>query len=83
MVVSLLLVELPVGAVPEERVVSAHTPPIPPQGDCVYIVKTGEVLISKHADDAANRKDRASVLVSRIKVGEYFGERALLTNEPR
>lgn len=48
-------------------------------GTCMYIIKSGEVQISKK--ETAGR--RASVIVNRIRVGGYFGERALLTNEPR
>jgi len=42
------------------------------EGDAMYIVYTGEVQIVKDGVD-----------VMRCRVGDYFGERALLTSEPR
>lgn len=45
-------------------------------GDAMFIVHSGEVSIKK--TDGAESKE-----VSRCKSGDYFGERALITNEVR
>ena len=47
------------------------------EGDALYIVYSGEVRIDKKEADGKVRE------VNRISVGEYFGERALMTNEAR
>jgi CRP-like cAMP-binding protein len=48
------------------------------EGDAMYIIYSGEVKFLKAEGDEAE-----SVEVGRHGVGEYFGERALLTSEPR
>lgn len=47
------------------------------QGDAFYIVKKGEVVVTKTDD---KEKDREVALLTR---GEFFGELALLKDEPR
>lgn len=48
------------------------------RGDAMYIVRQGECkVMKKDADDKTVRQ------VSTVEVGQYFGERALLTSEPR
>lgn len=46
-------------------------------GDCMFIVESGEVVVMKSTGDAAPKE------VARCHVGDYFGERALIKNEPR
>lgn len=48
------------------------------RGDAMYIVRAGEVRITKL--DSGDTKARE---VCVLKAGQYFGERALLTSEPR
>lgn len=43
-------------------------------GDGMYIIGNGKVLVSKEGDDSFTKT---------LKVGDYFGERALIKNEPR
>lgn len=47
------------------------------EGDAMYLVYNGEVKISKSENGGAENE------VARCKLGDYFGERALMTNEPR
>ena len=44
----------------------------------MYIVAYGEVIITQTAEGEDKPRE-----VDRVKIGHYFGERALLTNEPR
>lgn len=48
------------------------------RGDAMYIVRTGECVVTKH--DATDSKSRQVCI---LEPGQYFGERALLTSEPR
>lgn len=46
------------------------------QGDCFYMVMEGECSVSKPLSGFPNE-------IATIKKGGYFGERALILNEPR
>jgi len=48
------------------------------KGDTFYIIVEGEVLATQMPHGAEREKE-----VGRMKVGDYFGERALLTHQPR
>jgi len=47
------------------------------EGDALYLVYSGEVRITKREGNSDAKE------VDRVNTGGYFGERALLTNEPR
>ncbi len=46
-------------------------------GDRLYIIKSGEVVVSVRDDVDGERQ------IDRLYIGQYFGERALLKEEPR
>lgn len=46
----------------------------------MYIIADGEVSITQKKAGEENARD---VEIGRSKIGQYFGERALLKNEPR
>lgn len=48
------------------------------EGNAMYIVAAGKVKVTKQDEEK-----QETVVVDEIKSGDYFGERALLTNEPR
>lgn len=47
------------------------------EGDGLFIVHQGELIVTKSEGGAAAKE------VARCRAGEYFGERALIKNEPR
>ncbi|HEY2930953.1 MAG TPA: cyclic nucleotide-binding domain-containing protein [Acidobacteriota bacterium] len=47
-------------------------------GDCAYFIRSGEVEVVRQRDGESDE-----AVVARLGKGEYFGETALLTNEPR
>lgn len=47
------------------------------EGDALYIVVKGEVVFTKEENGAARKE------IGRCSPGQYFGERALINNEPR
>lgn len=55
-----------------ERVVHQGEP-----GDALYVIKNGNCVVSLTADDGVEKE------VARLHRGEFFGEMALLTGEPR
>lgn len=48
------------------------------EGNTFYLIMTGEAIATKTLEPG-----KAPVEVLKYKAGEYFGERALLKNEPR
>jgi len=48
------------------------------EGNTFYLIESGEVVATKKLHDG-----EATTEVMRYKVGDYFGERALIKNEPR
>lgn len=55
-------------------------------GDCMYLIQRGELdvftsLVSDERDPARAAQERLHL--SSLKAGDFFGEHALLTNEPR
>merc|ERR1712187_317662 len=46
-------------------------------GDTFYVIKTGEATVTVTVDGAPPKK------VATLKAGDYFGENALLRDEPR
>ncbi|CAL8236005.1 unnamed protein product [Boreogadus saida] len=51
--------------------------------DCFYIVEAGEVKIMIKSRTTAGQLDHAEVELARCVRGQYFGELALVTNQPR
>ncbi len=47
-------------------------------GDCFYIIKSGSVRVETHAEDVDH-----PIILARLEDGDYFGEMALITGEPR
>jgi CRP-like cAMP-binding protein len=45
-------------------------------GDCIYVIQTGEVEISK-------KTGRARLVIGVLKAGDIFGEMAYMDKEPR
>jgi len=55
-------------------------------GDCMYLIKSGEVevytmLLDEKPGDATAEQDRLHLAT--LKAGDFFGEQALITHEPR
>lgn len=50
-------------------------------GDKFYIIEKGEAIATQPIEGADGKVEE--VEVGRMKVGQYFGERALITNQPR
>lgn len=48
-------------------------------GDSFYILVEGEAIVTKATEESNNR----SVPVKKLKVGDYFGEVALINDSPR
>jgi len=48
------------------------------KGESMYIIESGEAVATQ-----VSKKDKKEVELNRMKPGEYFGERALLTNQKR
>ena len=46
------------------------------RGDCVYFIRSGEV-------EVVRKTDEGETPVAKLSSGEYFGEMALLSNDPR
>jgi small-conductance mechanosensitive channel/CRP-like cAMP-binding protein len=61
-----------------ERVVHQGEP-----GDAMYVVLEGTAVVTLAAPDGNGRADGAEREVARLARGEFFGEMALLTGEPR
>ena len=53
-------------------------------GDAMYIVQSGQVVVKREdlKTDEAGKKEE-DILLTILKKGQYFGERALLVDEPR
>ena len=47
-------------------------------GDCLYIIKSGSVLVETQIEETEH-----PVVLARLEDGDYFGEMALITGEPR
>ena len=47
-------------------------------GDCLYIIKSGSVRVETQIEEV-----KQPVVLARLEVGDYFGEMALITGEPR
>ncbi len=47
-------------------------------GDCFYIIKHGVVRVETHPDEVEH-----PIILARLEDGDYFGEMALITGEPR
>lgn len=48
-------------------------------GDCLMIIIDGEVLVYLDVDNSEDEK----IILSTLSIGDYFGEMALITGEPR
>ncbi|KAM4722014.1 cAMP-dependent protein kinase type II-alpha regulatory subunit [Rhinophrynus dorsalis] len=53
------------------------------KADCFYIVETGEVKIMMKSKTKTGQEGNQEVEITRCKIGQYFGELALVTNKPR
>ncbi|CAL8353549.1 protein kinase, cAMP-dependent, regulatory, type II, alpha, B [Gadus morhua] len=62
----------------EERIITQGE-----YADCFYIVESGEVKIMIKSRTTAGQLDHAEVELARCVRGQYFGELALVTNQPR
>ncbi|CAL8402315.1 unnamed protein product [Arctogadus glacialis] len=62
----------------EERIITQGE-----DADCFYIVEAGEVKIMIKSRTTAGQLDHAEVELARCVRGQYFGELALVTNQPR
>ncbi|XP_059926254.1 protein kinase, cAMP-dependent, regulatory, type II, alpha, B [Gadus macrocephalus] len=62
----------------EERIITQGE-----DADCFYIVESGEVKIMIKSRTTAGQLDHAEVELARCVRGQYFGELALVTNQPR
>ncbi|XP_056462255.1 protein kinase, cAMP-dependent, regulatory, type II, alpha, B [Gadus chalcogrammus] len=62
----------------EERIITQGE-----DADCFYIVESGEVKIMIKSRTTAGQLDHAGVELARCVRGQYFGELALVTNQPR
>ncbi|NOX89227.1 MAG: cyclic nucleotide-binding domain-containing protein [Calditrichaeota bacterium] len=47
-------------------------------GDCFYIIRSGRVRVETHSEEIDH-----PVILARLEEGDYFGEMALITGEPR
>ncbi len=47
-------------------------------GDCFYIIRNGVVRVETHPEDVEQ-----PIVLARLEAGDYFGEMALITGEPR
>ncbi len=47
-------------------------------GDCFYIIKSGRVRVETHPEEVDH-----PIVLARLEDGDYFGEMALITGEPR
>ena len=57
-------------------------------GDCMYLIKTGEVgiyttLVEEEGGGSIIKTDRDRLHLATLKDGDFFGEQALITKEPR
>ncbi|OMH81301.1 cAMP-dependent protein kinase regulatory subunit [Zancudomyces culisetae] len=52
-------------------------------GDCFYLVEDGSAKVLKRPTDSSGNPSGDSKQVGILKKGDYFGELALITNEPR
>ncbi|KAM8930902.1 cAMP-dependent protein kinase type II-alpha regulatory subunit isoform 2-T2 [Pelodytes ibericus] len=53
------------------------------KADCFYIVGSGEVKIMMKSKTKTGQESNQEVEITRCKVGQYFGELALVNNKPR
>lgn len=58
---------------PGERIINQGD-----EGDTFYIIISGEAYATKKGDNGSDEKE-----VMKYRAGQYFGELALLKNEPR
>lgn len=54
-------------------------------GDCMYLIQSGEVGVYTLLIEEQHRleEDQESLHLATLKEGDFFGEQALITNEPR
>ena len=56
-------------------------------GDCMYLIKSGEVgvytILIEEQDSSPAETDQEQLHLATLNAGDFFGEQALITNEPR
>lgn len=57
-------------------------------GDCMYVIKSGEVgvytmLMEREDSEPSEIESQGQLLLATLKEGDFFGEQALITHEPR
>lgn len=56
-------------------------------GDCMYLIKSGEVgvytILIEEGEGSPAELDQEQLHLATLKAGDFFGEQALITNEPR
>jgi CRP-like cAMP-binding protein len=56
-------------------------------GDCMYLIRSGEVgvytILMEEGEGSSAEADQEQLHLATLKAGDFFGEQALITNEPR
>jgi CRP-like cAMP-binding protein len=56
-------------------------------GDCMYLIRSGEVgvytILTEKGEGSSAEADQEQLHLATLKAGDFFGEQALITNEPR
>jgi CRP-like cAMP-binding protein len=56
-------------------------------GDCMYLIKSGEfgvyTILIEEGEGSPAESDQEQLHLATLKAGDFFGEQALITNEPR